>query len=318
MNKILITGSSGMVGTNLLSHIDHSLNIYLTPSSRELNLENQSSVLNYFNEHKPNVVIHLAAYVGGIGLNKKYPADLTHRNLKMTINLFDAIREFETEYFYGMGSVCSYPKYLPEHKYKYKFDESDMWGERSEETNFGYAENKKMMIVEFEMHKKQYGLKGANLILCNMYGSNDNFDLQSSHVIPALIRKFYEAKINNDSKVICWGTGLGATRSFLFADDACDAIIKAVNMKLDTNQYVNIGPSDDVSILNLANLIKELIGYEGEIVFSGEDDGQPKRLLSVKKAKQILNWETKTNLRDGLIKTIEWYKNNREEILKKD
>jgi GDP-L-fucose synthase len=316
MNKILITGSGGMVGRNLSSHLDHSLNIYLTPSSKELNLENQSSVLNYFNEHRPNIIIHLGAYVGGIGLNKKYPADLTHRNLKMTINLFDAIREFKTEYFYGTGSVCSYPKHLPENKYK--FEEKDMWGARSEETNFGYAENKKMMIVEFEMHKKQYGLKGANLILCNMYGSYDNFNLESSHVIPALIRKFYEAKLNNDPEIICWGTGLGATRSFLFANDACEAIIKSVNMKLDTNEYINIGPSDDISILSLASLIKELVDYKGEIVFSGEDDGQPKRLLDVKKAKNILDWETKTNLRDGLIKTIEYYKNNREEILNKD
>jgi GDP-L-fucose synthase len=315
MNKILITGFSGMVGGNLSSHLNHSSNIYLTPSSKELNLENQSSVLNYFNYHRPNTIIHLAAYVGGIGLNKKYPADLTHRNLKMTVNLFDAIREFNIEYFYGTGSVCSYPKYLPDGLDK--FSEEDMWGKRSEETNFGYAENKKMMLVEFEMHKKQYGLKGGNLILCNMYGPNDCFDLQKSHVVPALIRKFYEAKLNNNSEVICWGTGVGATRAFLYVNDACEAVMKAVNSKLDTYEYINIGPTNDISILDLANLIAELIDYKGKIVFSGELDGQPKRLLSVEKAKQILGWETKTTLRDGLIKTIEYYKDNREEILNK-
>lgn len=315
MYKILITGGHGFLGKNLSCHLDHSSNNYLIPSSKELNLENQSSTLNYFNKHKPNIILNLAAYVGGIGLNKKYPADLTHRNLKMTVNLFDAIREFNTEYLYSTGTVCSYPKDLPEGKDK--FYEEDMWGKRSEPTNFGYGENKKMTIVEFEMHKKQYGLKGGNLIFCNMFGPNDNFNLTSNHVVPALIRKFYEAKINNYPEVKVWGTGK-PTRSFLFVDDACGAIIKAIDMKLDTDEYINIGPTNDISILDLANLISELIDYNGKMVFSGELDGQPKRLLSVEKAKKILNWEATTSLRNGLIKTIEYYKDNRETILSKE
>lgn len=316
MTKILITGASGMLGRNLLSKLDLSSGQYLTPSSAELDLTNAYGTAKYFYEHKISTIINLAAMCGGIGLNSKRPADLTHRNLKMTVNLFDAIRDHKVEYFYGMGSVCSYSKDLPEGKDK--FTEEDMWGKRSEPTNFGYGENKKMMIVEFEMHKKQYGLKGTNLVLCNMYGLYDSFHLQNSHVIPSLIRKFYEAKLNNNSEVICWGTGTGATRSFLYVEDAVSAITKALNMKLDTDEYINIGPTDDISILNLANLISELVDYKGKIVFSGELDGQPKRLLSVEKAKRILDWETKTNLRDGLIQTIQYYKNNREEILSKE
>lgn len=314
--KVLITGANGFLGRNLLKKLNYnSENDYLTPSSNHLNLTNHTSVMNYFNEHKPDIVVHLAAFVGGIGLNAKCPADLTHLNLKMTVNLFDAIRDFKVDYFYGCGSVCSYPKFLPDGKNK--FAEEDMWGERSEPTNFGYGENKKMMLVEFEMHKKQYGLRGGNLIFCNMYGKYDSFNLESSHVIPALIRKFYEAKLNNEKEVICWGTGTGATRSFLYAEDACDALIAALNMKLDTFEYINIGPRDDISILELANLIAKLIEYDGEILFSGELDGQPKRLLSVEKAKDILNWETKTSLECGLIKTIEYYKNNRKDIINK-
>lgn len=315
MDKILITGSSGMLGTNLLAKLDLSYGQYLTPSSSELDLTNTYGTAKYFYENRVNTIINLAALVGGIGLNAKRPADLTHQNLKMTVNLFDAIRANKIEWFYGAGSVCSYPKFLPEGKDK--FAEKDMWGQRSEETNFGYGENKKMLITEFEMHKKQYGLKGANLIFCNMYGDFDSFNLKSNHVVPALIRKFYEAKLNNNTEVNVWGTGK-ATRSFLYVEDAVSAITKALDMKLDTEEYINIGPTDDISILDLANLIAELIDYRGKIVFSGELDGQPKRLLSVEKAKRILNWEATTNLRDGLIKTIEYYKDNREDILNKE
>lgn len=313
-SKILITGASGMLGKNLLSKLDLSSNQYLTPSSSELDLTNSYGTAKYFYENKVNTILHLGAYVGGIGLNAKYPADLTHKNLKMTVNLFDAIRDHKIEYFYGMGSVCSFPKDLPIGKDR--FYEEDMWGMRSEPTNFGYGENKKMMITEFEMHKKQYELKGANLVLCNMYGKFDSFNLKSNHVVPALIRKFYEAKLNNNTEVECFGTGK-ATRSFLYVDDAINAIIKMLDIKLDTDEYINIGPKDDISILDLANLIAELIDYKGKIVFNGELDGQPKRLLSVEKAKRILDWEAKTNLREGLIKTIKYYQDNREEILNK-
>jgi GDP-L-fucose synthase len=315
MNKTLITGSSGMLGRNLLSKLDLSSGKYLTPSSAELDLTNAYGAAKYFYEHKINTIINLAAMCGGIGLNAKRPADLTHQNLKMTINLFDAIRAHKIEWYYGVGSVCSYPQYLPEGRDK--FYEEDMWGKPSEFSNRGYGEAKKIMITEFEMHKRQYGLKGANLVLCNMYGLNDSFNLFSSHCIPALIRKFYEAKLNNSPEVNVWGTGK-STRSFLHVDDACSAIIKALDMKLDTDEYINIGPTDDISILNLANLISELVDYKGKIVFSGELDGQPKRLLSVEKAKRILDWETKTNLRDGLIQTIQYYKDNREETLSKE
>jgi GDP-L-fucose synthase len=318
--KILLTGSSGFLGKTIVnSFIQHrsefkkSNFILLTPSSADLNLLNHTSTMNYFFKAMPDVVIHLAARVGGIGLNKKCPADLTHLNLKMLVNLFDAIREFDTQYFYGAGTCCSYPENI-----SLPFIETDIWQGESQETNRGYSESKKMMITEFNMHKKQYGLSGAILIPSNLFGPMDGFNLETSHVIPALIRKFYEAKLNNDPEVKCWGTG-GASREFLYSVDASEAFIIAVTKQIDTDKPINIGTGKEITIKDLSHLIAKLVEYDGEIVYTGEvSDGQPRRSLNVSRAKEVLGWEAKVELEDGLKETIKWYKDNREYIIKQE
>lgn len=209
MKNVLITGSSGFLGKNLLNTINkQSLQKqfnFLTPNSKELNLLDSNSVILYFNAVKVDYIIHMSALAGGIGLNQRRPADLTHLNNKMTVNIFDAIRNYNIEYFIGIGSVCSYPKFC-----QTPFSESDMWSGKSEETNRGYGESKKMLITELQSHMEQYGLKGAILVPTNLFGKYDHFnknELEDNHVIPALIIKFVNAKENNLPNVYCWGTG---------------------------------------------------------------------------------------------------------------
>lgn len=314
MKTILITGGTGFLGQHVQDEFKkHNLeNIKLLfPSSKECNLLYKNELEKYCIRERPNVILHMAAVCGGIGLNKKRPADLTHLNLKMLVNLFDLVREFDIDWFYGLGSVCSYPVNCPT-----PFKEDDMWQGYSESTNRGYGEVKRMIITEFQEHKKQYGLKGAVLVPINLFGQKDHFDLENSHVIPALIRKFYEAKVNNESEVHCWGTG-GATREFLFSEDAAKAIVKAVLNNLDTELPINLGTGSDISIKDLAELIANLVEYKGKIVFTAKvSDGQPKRRLDVSRAKDMLGFTAETSLEEGLKKTIEWYKKNREIILK--
>jgi len=227
----------------------------------------------------------------------------------MTVNIFDMIREYNIAYFIGLGTVCSYPKFC-----RTPFKEDDIWnfGGKSEKTNHGYGESKKMLITEFQTHMEQYGTNGVMLVPTNMFGFYDHFnDLQNNHVIPALINKFINAIKNNLSEVYCWGDG-SATRDFILCSSVCDAIIMALENNISSYEPINIGSGSDISIYNLAHLIKELTSYTGDIVFTGEvSDGQPKRLLDVSRAKKLLNWSAKTNLKDGLIKTIEWYRQNK-------
>lgn len=307
MSKILITGSSGFVGQNLIDYFGKEE--VLIPPSKDLNLLNSLSVSFYFKEHRPKTIIHLAAICGGIGLNKRKPADLTHLNLKMLVNIFDAIRDFDVEYFYGLGSVCSYYEHCPT-----PFKEDNMWMGHPEPTNRGYGESKRMMITEFQEHKKQFGLKGAVLVPVNLYGKKDHFDLENSHVIPAFINKFTNAVENNEPEVKAWGSGI-CYREFLFVEDLCRAIKMAVTSGLDYSEPINIGTGKDISIKDLAYLIKDLTGFAGDVKFTGEvSDGQPKRRLDVSRAKKVLGFEAEIDLETGLKETIEWYKNERPEV----
>lgn len=308
MKTILITGASGFLGKNLMSLIDKkqmsSRYNFLTPSSKELNLLDGSSVISYFRKHKPDAIIHAAAICGGIGLNKERPADLGHLNNKMTVNLFDAIREYQIKYFIGMGTVCSYPMFA-----KTPMKEEDMWGPPSEKTNRNYGEAKKMLISTFQAHSEQYGLRGVMLVSTNMYGFHDHFeDLQNNHVIPALINKFTSAVDTSASEVKCWGDGT-ATRDFVFATSVCRAILMALDNDLHYPEPINIGSGIDISIKDLALLIKEITGYTGEVIFTNEvSNGQKKRLLCVSRAKEVLGWEPDVDFRNGLIQTIDWYR----------
>jgi GDP-L-fucose synthase len=293
----------------------------LTPSSKELNLLSYESVLKYLQQHRPNIILHMAALCGGIGANKDNPAIFIHENLKMTINLFEGIRTINTwqnntikqincerpiTHLYGVGSICEYPEICP-----VPFKETDLWNGFEEPTNAGYGESKRVMLLMQQCFRDQFGLKGMHFLPVNMYGNYDNFDYRNGHVIPALIRKFLDSKNNNLSEVEIWGDGT-PTREFFYAKDCAEAICKAVVEEVDYNDPVNLGTGVDISIKDLAELIAELVNYSGKIVFNGKIDmnGQPIRRLDVSRAQEVLGFKANTSLRDGLIKTIEWVIDN--------
>ena len=301
LNKILITGGSGFVGKNL--NIDNALR----PSSKELNLLDSQSVDDYFKNNQVDCVIHLSALCGGIGLNQRRPFDLTNQNLKMNVNLFDAIVQYNIEYLYSFSSVCGYPTHCP-----VPFKEKDMWLGAPEITNRGYGEMKRMLVRQFQTCKQQYGVKGAVFVPTNIYGIKDHFDLENSHVVPALIRKFVEAVEKKEKQVPIWGSG-SASRDLVFIQDIVDAVVKAVEIKLDYPEPINLGTGRDISIKDLAKMIAKLCGYQGEIVFNSDmPDGQPKRMLDVSRAKQVLGWEAQTALLEGLVRTITWYEDKKD------
>jgi GDP-L-fucose synthase len=310
MNRLLITGGNGFLGKEVVKRAKYinsfNAGVILSPSSTELDLTNESSVMTYFDKYRPSKILHMAAACGGLGLNKKQPADLTHLNLKMVVNLFDAVHKYNVEYVYGIGTVCSYPMYCP-----VPFKEDDIWNGMPEITNSGYGLSKRMLLILQSEYRKQYGLKGAHLIPINLMGPGDSFDDTKSHVIPALIKKFVDAVDNNKPQVFCYGTGT-ATREFLAAEDCAEAIVKAISVELDYEGPINLGTGKSILIKDIAELIGELTGYKGKIVFTGEvGDGQPLRQLDVSRAKAVLGWEAKIDLREGLKRTIKWYKENK-------
>jgi nucleoside-diphosphate-sugar epimerase len=248
----------------------------------------------------------MAAICGGIGANASSPADFTFLNTKMAINIFEMIRKYNIKYYYGLGSICSYPGDCP-----VPFKEDDMFNGFPEETNSGYGISKRMQYMLFKTHRKQYGLKGAFLVPVNLYGRHDHFDLKNSHVIPALINKFVHAVENNEESVSCWGTG-EVSREFLFAEDCANAILKTLVNKIDYSEPINLGTGKDISIKELANLIAKLTNFKGNIVFSREmSDGQRKRLLNVQRAEKVLGWKAYTKFESGLNQTINWYIKNK-------
>lgn len=314
--KILVTGGTGFLGKHVyekLQEVKGQFSDIYIPSSKVLNLHNREDIMYKlisadFDEN--DVILHMAAVCGGILANKNSPADFLHKNIDMTSNLFHAAREIGIKKVYTLGSVCAYPKYCPA-----PFKEDDLWNGYPEETNAPYGMAKRLQLLMGQTYREQYGIGGAHLIPVNLYGEHDHFDLTNSHVIPALIRKFDTAININSPRVECWGTG-EATREFLYAGDAAEVIVKAIINGLDTSLPINLGTGQDISIKDLAYLIKELTGYNGEIFFNGKvSDGQPKRVLDVSRAKELLNWTAKTNLKDGLIKTIQWFRENRNKVV---
>lgn len=319
MKKILVTGSSSFLGHHvmpLFKNYSAKFEIIM-PTSKELNLLDKDLVIDYISLYKPEIILHMAALCGGIGANKLSPAEFSHDNLKMFSNIFDGIRYVNkwdkvyekseqqpyVTHFYGLGTVCAYPKYCP-----IPFKEEDIWNGYPEETNAPYGNTKRMMLVLQNAFRQQFGLRGAHLICANMFGECDHFDLKNSHVIPALINKMVQAKKNKEAYVEVWGDGT-PTREFLYAGDCAKAIVKAVTSGFDYNQPINIGTGNDICIKDLANLIKEIVDFTGEIRFTGKisENGQPKRRLDISKAKEMLDFVAETNIRDGLNKTINWY-----------
>lgn len=301
MQDILVTGGTGFLGKAVCVNM-HSLGMVHAVNSSMYNLMSYQETEKMYLDIKPNIVIHLAATVGGIVANKANPGLFIENNLVMGCNVISLAKKYNVDKFVMIGTVCSYPKYCP-----IPFKEENIWDGYPEETNAPYGIAKKTLIQMIQSYHDQYGFNGINLIPVNMYGPNDNFNPDSSHVIPALILKFQNAIKHHADKVEIWGTG-NASREFLYVDDCADAIKSAV-INYDKPDIINIGTGKEISIKDLAIKIKNAMGYDGTIYFNDNyPDGQPRRCLDISRSRTLLDWKPQISLDEGLKKTIEWYR----------
>ena len=298
-----MTGGAGFLGSfiveRLLNEKDVEPENIRIPRSSIMDLRRWENCVEAVKD--VDVVIHLAARVGGIGFNRKYPATLFYDNAIMGIQLMEAARQEGVQKFVAIGTVCAYPKYTP-----VPFREEDLWNGYPEETNAPYGIAKKILLVQAQAYREQYGFNAIFLLPVNLYGPKDNFDLERSHVIPALIKKMVDAKFEGKNEVVVWGAGK-ASREFLYVEDAAEGILLATE-KYDKPDPVNLGSGKEIIIKELVNLITELTGYEGNIVWdTSKPDGQPRRCLETSRAKKEFGFEAKTDFVEGLKRTIDWY-----------
>jgi GDP-L-fucose synthase len=299
--RVTVTGGRGFLGRPLVNLIERAGADVSTFSSRDYNLILQSEVTRMYEDFKPEIVIHLAARVGGIGANRDNPGSFFYENAIMGIELMEQARRYDVAKFVQVGTVCAYPKFAP-----IPFSEDDLWNGYPEETNAPYGLAKKTLLVGAQAYRDQYGTNAVYLLPVNLYGPGDNFDLETSHVIPALIRKAVEARERGEREIVLWGDG-SPTREFLFVDDCAEAIWLAAQ-RYDGPEPVNVGTGEEISIRDLAHLIAELTGFEGEIVWDrSKPNGQPRRRLDVSRAEQLFDFRARTTLRHGLEQTIAWY-----------
>jgi GDP-L-fucose synthase len=305
--RILLTGGRGFLGTHIVENLIGKRGV---SESQIVIPEIETSDLRIWGNCQKvvqdvDIVIHLAARVGGIGFNQKYPGTLFYDNIIMGAQLMEASRLAKVKKFVQVGTVCAYPKFTPT-----PFKEEDLWNGYPEETNAPYGIAKKALLVMAQAYRQQYSMNIIYLLPVNLYGPGDNFDLESSHVIPAFVRKFTEAVENGDRQVTIWGTGM-ASREFLYVADAAEGIILATE-KYDKPGPINLGTGKEVTIKNLVDIVAELAGFKGEIVWDkSRPDGQPRRCLDVAKAKVEFGYAAKTDLTTGLKATLEWYKKHK-------
>jgi len=300
--RIVVTGGAGFLGRQVVAKLKERAQAEVfVPRRSDYNLVEMADVKRLFADTRPDLVIHLAAVVGGIGANQKNPGRFFYDNLMMGAQLIEQARLHGVSKFVAVGTVCAYPKFTP-----VPFREDDLWNGYPEETNAPYGLAKKMMLVQAQSYREQYGFNAIFLLPANLYGPGDNSDLESSHVIPALIRKCVEARRNHASYIDVWGTG-NASREFLYVEDCGEAIVQAAAL-YDGAQPVNIGTGNEITIRELVKLIAQLTGFEGEIRWqTDKPDGQPRRSLEVSRAFRKFGFRAHTSLSEGLKQTIKWY-----------
>ncbi|MHC4414245.1 MAG: GDP-L-fucose synthase family protein [Planctomycetota bacterium] len=306
--RVVVTGGAGFLGRVICGKLrQQGCRELLVPVIEEYDLTEEDHVKRMYEEMRPDVVIHLAAEVGGIGANLDNPGRFFYANMAMALHLIEHARINELCKFVQVGTICAYPKHTP-----VPFKEEDLWNGYPEETNAPYGIAKKAALVMLDGYHRQYGLCGVYVLPVNLYGARDNFDPRSSHVIPALIRKCVEAIDRGADHIVCWGTG-SVSREFLYVDDAADGIIRAAEV-LDEPVPVNLGTGSEITIKELAELIVSLTGFAGEIRWDpGKPDGQPRRRLDTHRAESLLGWRAQVGFEEGLRRTIDWYRSRRVE-----
>ena len=302
-HRICVTGGAGFLGRSVLAALDkRGCKNVAVPRSRDYDLTTEAGVVKMYDELKPDVVIHLAAVVGGIGANRLHPGKFFHANMAMGLHLIEQGRLRKIRKFLQTGTVCAYPKFTP-----VPFKEDDLWNGYPEETNAPYGVAKKALFVMLDGYQREYGLASSVVVPVNLYGPFDNFDLESSHVIPALIRKCEEARVRGDDKIVCWGTG-SASREFLYVDDAAEGIVKAAEM-MEVPDPINLGTGSEIKIKDLVELIARLCDFKGRIEWdASKPDGQPRRCLDTSKATRLLGWKAMVGFEEGLKRTIDWWR----------
>ncbi len=309
--RVTVTGGGGFLGSFVVEKLRQrgATDIFI-PRSKDYDLVQPAEITRMLQDAKPDVLIHIAALAGGIGLNREKPADLFYKNIMMGIPLMHQAWETGVDKFVALGTVCAYPKFA-----NTPFREDELWDGYPEETNAPYGLAKKMLLVQAQAYRQQHDFNAIYLLPVNLYGPKDNFDPASSHVIPALIRKFVEAKESGDAQVELWGDG-SPTREFLYVEDAAEGIVLAAE-RYDGEEPVNLGSGYEISIKDLAELISRLVGYEGELVWNeAYPNGQPRRLLDVSRAEELFGFRARVNFEEGLRKTIDWYLQHRAELIK--
>ncbi len=304
--RVVVTGGAGFLGSFVQEELRRRGAEYVfVPRSKDYDLVQMDGVRALYRDAKPTIVLHLAARVGGIGANRQNPGKFFYDNLMMGVQLIELGRQVGLKKLVALGTICAYPKFCP-----VPFREKDIWNGYPEETNAPYGLAKKMLLVQSQAYRQQYGFDSIVLFPVNLYGPRDNFDLETSHVIPALVRKCIEARARGEKRIVAWGTG-AASREFLHVRDAAEAIVTA-SERYEKSEPVNLGAGFEIKIRDLVPLVARICRFEGEIVWDGsKPDGQPRRMLDTSRALFEFGWKARIGFEEGLRETVEWYERNR-------